>query len=134
MAMSTIDFGKPQRKAVWGATIVLAFAFMTIAVPAQPAASELMGSLTVGVMHSAAQESGFPCGLPGGVTTQSHATISDSGNQTLHCVGDTPVAPDRRIVEEGFPCALHYEGEVTLDSRIMITPGGQVILTCKSRK
>lgn len=96
-------------------------------------AGEVYGSLTQGVMHSAATDSGFPCQFgPFGMATQSHATISDTGNQNLHCSGDTP-ATGERFEAEGFPCPLHYDNQVTTDSRLMITPSGQAHLMCQAK-
>jgi hypothetical protein len=85
---------------------------------------------------SATQESGFQCGLlMFGSTEQSHATRSASGNETLHCSGETPVPPPGgATVIEGTPCVLHFSREVTTDSRLVITPSGRVILTCKSQR
>jgi hypothetical protein len=96
-------------------------------------AGEVYGSLSQGVMHSAANDSGFPCQFGTfGIATHSHATVSDSGNQTLHCSGKTAFKGER-LELEGFPCPLHYEGEVTLDSRFMINPSGHAQLMCQSK-
>jgi hypothetical protein len=96
-------------------------------------AGEVYGSLTQGVMHSAANDSGFPCQFGTfGIATHSHATISDSGNQTLHCSGKTAFTGEPVELED-FPCPLHYEGEVTTDSRFSINPSGQAHLMCQSK-
>lgn len=98
------------------------------------------GSNGQGVMHSAANESGFVCSLgPFGSTDNSHATISNSGNETVVCTGQAPVAPDKTQQLEGFPCGLHFgDGDpstpdVTFDSRAVITPSGHVTLVCESK-
>ena len=97
-------------------------------------AGEVFGSLTQGVMHSAANDSGFPCQFgPFGVAEHSHATISNSGNQTLHCSGKTAFTGER-VELEGFPCLLHYEGAVTTDSRFTINPSGQAHFMCQGKK
>ena len=97
-------------------------------------AGEVFGSLTQGVMHSAANDTGFPCQFgPFGVAEHSHATISNSGNQTLHCSGRV-AGTGERVEAEGFPCPLHYEGAITTDSRLFITPSGQAHLMCKGKK
>lgn len=103
-----------------------------------PVATLLVGKAGAqghGVPNSAAQESGFTCALFAfGLATRSHATISSSGNQTLHCSGETTLfTSDRAVFVEGFPCGMHFEGVVSLDSRIVITPSGQVTLTCQSK-
>ena len=96
-------------------------------------AGEVYGSLSQGVMHSAANDSGFPCQFGMfGIATHSHATVSNSGNQTLHCSGKTEFTGERFELE-GFPCPLHYEGEVTLDSRFSINPSGHAQLMCQSK-
>ena len=96
-------------------------------------ADEVFGSLTQGVSHSAAQESGFPCQLgPFGIAEHSHGVVSDSGNQTLHCSGKTALTGER-LELEGFPCLLHFDGEVTTDSRLSINPSGHANLFCQSK-
>jgi hypothetical protein len=94
---------------------------------------ELYGALTQGEMHSAAQASGFPCSLgPFGVTEQSHATISDSGNQTLVCRGENPL-PGGSAETIPLPvCALHY-ADAAGSGSLLLTPSGEVIFTCQSR-
>ena len=96
-------------------------------------ADEVFGSLTQGVSHSAAQESGFPCQFgPFGTAEHSHATVSSSGNQTLHCSGKTAFTGEHFELE-GFPCPLHFDGAVTTDSRLSINPSGHANLFCKSK-
>jgi hypothetical protein len=87
---------------------------------------------TAEVSASSAQTfRGFPCGTgPGGVTTDSHATVSSSGNAELYCKGQLPAGtePPRAIVIEGLLCGT--PGGLTTNSRIVITPSGTVILQC----
>jgi hypothetical protein len=97
------------------------------------------GSRGHGVMHSAANESGFTCGLgPFGPADDSHATISDSGNETVTCSGKTSASVDKTQIMEGFECLLHFgDGDpttrdVTFDSRAVINPSGHVTLVCES--
>jgi hypothetical protein len=148
MAIKRVPVNEPRRKAVWGVRITFALAVLTLGASAQPRADQPLGSLARLHMRdmraaafaslesgtnerSAQQESGFSCGLLGfGTTQQSHATMSASGNQSLHCSGETPLQPDRAVIIEGTPCLLHFDDEVTSDSRLVITPSGNVILTC----
>lgn len=99
--------------------------------------NELAGALTQGVHHSAATDSGFACVFPFGLglAEESHATRSDSGNQTLTCHAEAPpfITPDSARQFEGFPCAMHYDGTVTTDSKLLITPSGNMTLSCHSK-
>ena len=87
-------------------------------------------ALQDGITHSAANYSGFQCLLGGVPAHTSHATISNSGNQTLVCSGQTTANPDRAEHTEGFPCLLHFGG-TTYDSRRVVSPSGHATLVCK---
>lgn len=100
----------------------------------------------LGVHHSAATESGFDCTLgPFGLATNSHAAISDSGNETVTCSGsfpDDPRLPPSAVVQKDqVACDLHFTdndgdgaGDKSSDSQLVITPSGQVSLTCQYKK
>ena len=97
------------------------------------------GARGQGVIHSAAKDSGVFCNLgPYGAAEESHATLSNSGNETVVCTGKTPASPDKAEKIEGFRCLLHFgDGDpttpdVTFDSRAVVTPSGHVTLVCKS--
>ena len=97
------------------------------------------GAKGQGVLRSTANDSGFFCALgPYGAADSSHATISNSGNETVVCTGKAAVGPDKNTQIEGFPCRLHFgDGDpstpdITFDSRAVVTPSGHVTLVCKS--
>jgi hypothetical protein len=102
--------------------------------------SGLQWGATSSGMHSADVESGFVCGLgPHGSTTDSHATRSASGNETVTCHAQSPLPPPTSaMIETGFPCELHFgDGDPTTrdfstNSRAVVTPSGNVTLVCKS--
>src|SRR5688572_305397 len=99
--------------------------------------NERWGAEGKGVMHSAATDSGFPCFLGGVPAEHSHATVSNSGNETVVCSGDTPLRPDSAQHFE-FPCLLHFgDGDPTTpdvgESKITVTPSGHATLVCKSQ-
>jgi hypothetical protein len=81
----------------------------------------------------------FPCGIPTTeffpviVTTESHTTISESGNTTLYCKGQLPAnipAPEGgAVIFRDFGCGT--QGGGTTDSHAVITPSGNIILLCK---
>ena len=102
------------------------------ALHADSSTEDRFGSLEHG-NSSAATDSGFECALgPGyGVTEDTHATISNSGNETVVCSGNTPFPPARAELLEGFPCELRFGDGDTTDSRRVITPSGQITLVCK---
>ena len=89
------------------------------------------------VASRASQESDFGCRLgPFGIADQSHATRAASGNEILVCQGEadaTFVLPDKAEIIEGFACALHFDGTITTDSRLVLTPSGHVTLTCRAK-
>jgi hypothetical protein len=97
-------------------------------------ANERWGAEGKGVMHSAATDSGFPCFLGGVPAEHSHATVSNSGNETVVCSGDTPLRPttDHGAEHLDFPCLLHF-GQGFGESQITVTPSGHVTLVCKSK-
>ncbi len=105
---------------------------------------DVFGSVEPGVMLSAAVERDFSCVLgPFAVATNSHATISNSGNETVVCSGQlsaSVVAPEKIFVLEGFACALRFgdgdpsTSEITFDSVLRITPSGHVTMVCKSER
>lgn len=114
-----------------------------------PLASEsdtpLFGSLRLGVHSSAAQESGFPCALfdvppEQQGHPQSHATISESGNQTLHCSGQTllPANTCDFLQCDNVACVMHFPDDsgapVVGEGRFNVTPSGHATLTCHSKK
>lgn len=72
----------------------------------------------------------FLCAMgPYGLTTDSHATISDAGNVTLICNTTTATPPDRAERQfEGVPCSV-FVG-VTTDSYVLVSPNGNVKLYC----
>jgi hypothetical protein len=92
---------------------------------------ERWGAEGTGVMNSAATESGFACRLGAFPAEHSHATVSNSGNETVVCSGDTPLRPESAQHIEGT-CDLHF-GQGSGDAHITITPSGHVTLVCKSK-
>lgn len=95
-------------------------------------ANDPIGALETGTHNSAGVAKGFLCGTgPGGLTTQSHATISNSGNETLFCQGQLATPPPQAIRVNGLLCGLFFGG-LTTNSRLVITAGGPVNLVCKS--
>ncbi|NIM48759.1 MAG: hypothetical protein GTN78_10345 [Gemmatimonadales bacterium] len=92
------------------------------------------GAMETGTHSSAAVAKGFPCGVgPAGITTQSHATLSNSGKETLHCHGQMPAGtePQKAVILRGVLCGLHFGG-FTTNSKVEITPGGRVNLRCQT--
>lgn len=83
----------------------------------------------------------FACGVPTTnffpliITTDSHATVSSSGNSSLYCKADLPanIPPPEggAVVFRDFACGTF--GGLTFDSHAVITPSGKVILTCHSK-
>ena len=153
------SLGTVRKKAVWGCSLAALVAVSSFTACEQaprsllgPTASVSAGRHAVsdadnwgargkGVTRSAANDSEFFCALgPYGAADKSHATISNSGNETVVCTGQAPVAPDKTLKVEGFPCALHFgDGDpatpdVTFDSRAVVTPSGHVTLVCQSQK
>lgn len=72
-------------------------------------------------------------GLPYTIYTYegTHSVVTPNGVTTLTCHFTFPksVAPVSAAVYEGFRCAT-YTG-LTLDSRSVVTPGGQITLICQ---
>jgi hypothetical protein len=84
--------------------------------------------------NSAQTFSGFACGVgPGGLTFDSHATVSSSGNSDLYCKGQLPAGtePPQAIVLTGFLCGTF--GGPTTDSHLVISPSGNVVLQCHTK-
>ena len=90
-------------------------------------------------MHKRRSISGnFPRGVPTGgtpafiVTTNSHTTISQSGNTTLACKAQLPAsipAPEGgAIVLQYIPC--NTQGGFATGSHAVITPSGKIIHVC----
>jgi hypothetical protein len=134
VAVSLFAACEQAPRSIVGPTAITGAAFNS-----EGSAEERWGSLGQGVMHSAANESGFVCALgPFGRADDSHATISNSGNETVVCSGKTAASPDQAQLIEGFPCSLHFgDGDpttpdVTTDSRAVVSPSGHVTLVCKS--
>ena len=89
----------------------------------------LFGAWETGTHNSAGTASGFACGIFGARGDQSHATISDSGNQTIHCSGQTELPEQQLIV----PCLLFFGG-VDPEGEFTVNPSGHASLKCKSKK
>ena len=84
--------------------------------------------------NSAQVAKGFLCGLVFNLTTQSHATQSNSGNETLQCKGDLPDAippPDQTMRFEGLLCGLIFSG-LTTNSTLQVHPSGKIDLKCQT--
>ena len=80
---------------------------------------------------SASVASGFLCGVLVDLTTQSHATLSSSGNETLICSSDSPFAPPpKTLVIKGLGCGLFFSG-FTTNSKITINKK-EANLWCKT--
>lgn len=97
-------------------------------------ADEVWGAMETGDHQSAGVAKGFLCGTgPGGLTRKSHATVSDSGNETLTCQGQLPTGtePPEAVILKGILCGLYFGGSTT-NSRVVITPGGVVNLRCQT--
>lgn len=90
-----------------------------------------------GEPHSALVASGFSCGIgsiggfPFVLTTDSHTTISNSGNETLICRGNLPAGtePAKAQVQTGFLCGTF--SALTTNSKQIITPAGEITLKCQ---
>jgi hypothetical protein len=75
-------------------------------------------------------DSGFPCALgPFGLADKSFASKTKKGDQILNCTGRVD-PPAERILLEGFPCLLHYDNVITLDSSLVIRRSGKATLRC----
>jgi hypothetical protein len=84
--------------------------------------------------NSAVTFRGFACGTgPGGLTFDSHATVSNSGNTELYCKAQQPegTEPPQAIVLTGFICGT--PGGTTTDSHLVISPSGNVVLQCHTK-
>lgn len=116
------------------ALLLTALALLVILAPVEEAgAGGPLGALESGTHESAGVARGFLCGLFVTLTTDSHATISNSGIQTLQCHGDFDPALlglTRAVKIEGLPCFLHFGG-MTTDSQLIATPGGKMHLHCR---
>ena len=75
-----------------------------------------------------AADSGLPSTL---LTTETHATVTSSGNTVLSCHFVIPVGeePAKAIRNQGFPCGTFLG--ITNNSRVVSTPGGTASLTCQ---
>lgn len=89
----------------------------------------LFGAGETGTHNSAGQESGFACFLFGTRAEQSHATISESGNQTMHCSGKTDLPAQELTV----PCPLFFGG-VDPEGEFTVNPSGHASLKCQAKK
>ena len=98
------------------------------------------------VDSGALNDSGFRCSFGGGlgVTIDSHATLSPSGNETVVCTGQAAegvVLPAKTVVLNGeVPCQLRFgpdadpsTPDITFDSHVTLTSTGQITLVCKSK-
>ena len=92
---------------------------------------DFVGSLETGIHNSAAVASGFPCSTLSTITYESHATISDSGNQLLWCMGTHDFVLDETLIITNQNCALHFDGQHTTDSKVVLNPTGAAILICR---
>lgn len=94
--------------------------------------SETLGALETGEHNSASVARGFLCGTgPGGLTTDSHETLSNSGNQTLTCRGFTNNPPPEAVILRGFGCSFFFGGFTFDRTRLVIAPSGEVTLKCQ---
>ncbi|WP_423801790.1 hypothetical protein [Neobacillus sp. SAB-20_R2A] len=80
----------------------------------------------------------FTCGVPEAngniiLTTDSHTVITNdaNGNTILKCFykQDPNSNPPQAIVSKGFLCGTFLG--LTTDSKAVITPSGNIVLTCK---
>ncbi len=95
-------------------------------------ADDVLGALETGEHNSAGVARGFLCGTgPGGLTTESHETISNSGNQTLTCHGFTNNPPPEAVILRGFGCSFFFGGFTFDRTRLVISPSGEVTLKCQ---
>ena len=68
-----------------------------------------MGALEIGSHNSAGVAEGFGYGMgPAGVSFQSHATISNSGKETMHCEMFAPNGFTRPLKISGELCGLFF--------------------------
>ena len=89
----------------------------------------LFGAGETGTHNSAGTASGFPCLLFGTRAEQSHATVSNSGNQTMHCSGKTDL-PEQQLT---VPCPLFFGG-VDPEGEFTVNPSGHASLKCKAKR
>lgn len=85
------------------------------------------------VAQSAEQADGFPCGLgPAGLTEDSHAVLSSSGNETLTCRGyaENPSGETQNLKD--VPCGMWFTGSAT-DSHFIWTASGEATLKCSTK-
>jgi hypothetical protein len=61
-------------------------------------------------------------------TTDTHTTITPSGNTVLTCRFDNPSPPSDTLIFENFTCGTFLG--VTTDSQFVATKGGPATLTC----
>ena len=97
--------------------------------PASQLYEPLFGALEIGTHNSAGQASGFACSLFGTPAEQSHATISNTGNQTQHCSGQTNLPEQQLIV----PCPLFFGG-VDPEGEFTVNPSGHASLKCQAKQ
>jgi hypothetical protein len=81
---------------------------------------------------------GFGCGLgPAGFTTNSRSTISNSGNATLFCKGDTGTRPQPALVlDVDNACGIPLDRPPFFaigDAHLVWTPSGQATLVCHAK-
>jgi hypothetical protein len=115
--------------AILGATALISF------MPVAPAIAQ---------PYPASVSEGFGCGgfvpdedgnFPGDGflgTNESHSVISKKGMKvTLQCHFDVPeeLIPDSVRKASGFSCGTFLG--LTTDSRMLVTPGGDAVLTCR---
>lgn len=118
---------------------LLAVAAFVVAIPASHllrGGGGQVGALEPGEHGSATVASGFLCGVYYTLTTDSHATLSNSGNETLTCRGDLPghiTPPLKAVIWNGIPCNLRFSGVAT-GSKLVTTPAGELILKCSGKK
>lgn len=121
---------------------LLAVAAFVVAIPAShwlrglPEADGPVGAMETGEHGSASVARGFWCGVLYASTTDSHETLSASGNQMLTCHGDLPdwmIPPDKAVTLSGLACNFYFPGWTT-DSKLLVTPAGEIILKCRGKK
>ncbi|MGH7455093.1 MAG: hypothetical protein ACRENG_27305 [bacterium] len=117
--------------------IILALAVaVVIAIPgshflvasSDPTPEEPLGALQTGEHNSAGVAKGFLCGVGFALTTDSHETISNSGNQILTCHAPSPFNPPLNVIFRGLGCSFFFGG-FTFNSQLVVS-GGHINLRC----
>jgi hypothetical protein len=108
---------------------------LVLAIGAFTYAGTSMDVADVGAMETATERasvaSGFPCGLLFTSTVDSHATLSNSGRESLSCHGPFVPPGGGSVHFRGLSCGLFFGGSTTNSKLTWAGDTGDLNLWCK---